>query len=186
MNNFISTFDELSKLYDSETQLTESVEEPVEEPVEEALDSATQVTTTEEPIKEELVEAVEDDDVIEIEDDEITEEEPEEPAANEPKQIVLECSKCGALVIKGDTDVTPAEDSDLVNVEDACEYCEETAGYKIIGTVIPFESETEASDEDDVVEESVENKEELEEILDFDVPINITANDNNVAIGGIN
>ena len=31
-----------------------------------------------------------------------------------------------------------------------------------------------------------ENKEELEEILNFNVPVNVTANGNDVAVGGIN
>jgi rubrerythrin len=253
MNNFISTFDELSKLYDTDAQLNESVETLTEGKILDSLkkvatrlgaDAATIVRAFAELLPgdkayeaavnaenkavlkalqsgnervlntltiddiEELKKDIEDytkskqatnesceksleedtDDVIEIEDDEITEEEPvqEEPIADEPKRVVLECSKCGALVIKDEADIVVVEDSDLVNVEDACEYCEEAAGYKTIGTVIPFESETDAVDEDDAVEESVENKEELEEILDFDVPINITANDNNVAIGGIN
>lgn len=256
MNNFISTFDELSKLYDTDAQLNESVEALTEGKVLDSLkkvatrlgaDAATIVRAFAELLPgdkayeaavnaenkavlkalqsgnervlntltiddiEELKKDIEDyakskqatnesceksleeatDDVIEIEDDEITEEESEEPAqeepiADEPKQVVLECSKCGALVIKDEADIVVVEDSDLVNVEDACEYCEEAAGYKTIGTVIPFESETDAVDEDDAVEESVENKEELEEILDFNVPIsaslNVKADGNNVPV----
>ena len=259
MNNFISTFEELSKLYDTEVPLNESVEPLSEGKFQDSLkkvatrlgaDAATVVrcitelvagdsalydiatnienkavlkalqsgnervlnslttedveelkqdiedyyakksgASVEESCEKEALEEATDDDVIEIEDDEIAEEEPatEEPNVDAPKQVVLECSKCGALVIKDDASLAIDEDSDLVNVEDPCEYCEETAGYKIIGAVIPFEAALEVSGEEEVIEEEpVENKEELEELLDFDVPINITANDNNVAVGGIN
>jgi hypothetical protein len=79
------------------------------------------------------------DDEIEIVDDEATEE--------EPKQVVLECSKCGALVIKVEADVAVDEASDLVNIEDACQYCEETAGYAIVGAIAPYEATTETVEE---------------------------------------
>lgn len=251
MNNFNSVFDELSKLY------------------EEAPKAAQKDTKLEEAVKEScskklIKEAAEDENVIEIEDEDAAVEAPEE----EPKQLVLECSKCGALVIKSENDVMIDEESDLANVEDACEYCEETEGYKIVGSLVPYEtvestdieeglfskkpshaliikykdggkannaksdwycfatssdqaklkkeearlkSEPNYTDVelkvvdmktaknlvhkdefagaenlDEAIEEESTNKEELEEILDFDVPINITANDNNVAIGGMN
>ena len=260
MNNFISTFDELSKLYDTETQLNESVETLSESKILDNLkkvatrlgaDAATIVRAFAEVLPgdqayeaavnaenkavlkalqsgnervlntltiddiEELKQDIEDyaakknskqeidescdksleeaadDDIIEIEDDETAEEEvtaEEEPNVDEPKQVVLECSKCGALVIKDEASLIIDESSDLVNVEDTCEYCEEAEGYKIVGTVIPYEIAS-AKDEP-VVEESVEaevakEEEELEEVLDFDVPINISANGNSVAVGGV-
>lgn len=86
--------------------------------------------------KEELVEEAAEDDVIEIEDDEVP---ADEAVSDEPKQIILECSKCGALVIKPEADIIVDEESDLVNVEDNCEFCEEANGFKIIGVVTPYE-----------------------------------------------
>jgi hypothetical protein len=44
------------------------------------------------------------------------------------------------------------EASDLVNIEDACQYCEEAAGYTIIGAIAPYEAATE------IVEESLLGK----------------------------
>ena len=72
----------------------------------------------------------------------------------EPKQLILECSKCGALVIKDESDIELDEEADLVNVNDECAFCEETVGYTIVGAVVPYE----------VVE--VENDAEIEEALD--------------------
>lgn len=91
-----------------------------------------------------------------IVDDEDVEEAPaEEVAEEEPKQVVLECSKCGALVIKAEADVVVDEASDLVNIEDACQYCEETAGYTIVGTIAPYE----VADAEEAIEEGLFGKE---------------------------
>ena len=79
----------------------------------------------------------------------------DEPIVEEPKQLVLECSKCGALAIRAEADVKVDEETDLANVEDACQYCEETAGYKIIGIVAPFES---INGTEDVIEEGLFDK----------------------------
>jgi hypothetical protein len=154
------------------------------------------------------------------------------------------------------------EKTDLVNVDEVCAFCEEAAGYKIMGVFTPYEveevpeetaheveeaeqevEEDEVVDEDEIVEEGLGDvyrrvfdkpasvrtqqawedelngemgeisperraelekkfaqqrdwearhakdeelkKEELEELLDVDVPINITANGNDVAVGGL-
>lgn len=116
--NFISTFEELNKLYEDV--------QPVEEP----------------QAEEELVEAAEDEEIEIVEDEAPVEEAPvEEPIVEEePKQVICECSKCGALVIKEEAEVKAGEETDLVNVEDECEYCEEAEGYKIIGVVAPYEA----------------------------------------------
>lgn len=208
--NFISTFDELSKLYEEDLQQTESnvsleddtltetqereftifvnnevycdddgnpyyfdssahAEEFIAENKLEGAEVVRQAGKAkyeEACVKEELTEAAEEDE-IEIVDDEIVDEAPveevpvEEPAEDEPKQLILECGNCGALILKDEDDIVTDEESDLVNVEDECEYCEETKGYKIIGVVAPYEDvETEEPvediPEDDFVEESVE------------------------------
>ena len=64
----------------------------------------------------------------------------QEEAVN--KQIVLECVKCGALVIKDESEVTIDEESDLANVGEECAYCEESEGFKAIGTFEPYVVET--------------------------------------------
>lgn len=134
--NFNNVFEELNKLYE---------EKPTQKPEDKV----------EEGCKEKLAEAAED----EVPADEVPVEEAE------VKQLILECAKCGALVIKDEADVVVDEATDLVNVEDACAYCEETEGYKIIGTVIPYEATEEveeepageeAADAEDVEEEPVE------------------------------
>jgi hypothetical protein len=116
--NFISTFDELSKLYEEKSTK-----------VEEACD------------KKKLTETTEDEEIeIEIVDDEEVVEEPqtEEPEVDDDqKQTIIECSNCGALVIVDE--ITVDEETDLVNVDDKCKFCEEKAGYAIIGAVVPYE-----------------------------------------------
>lgn len=146
--NFISTFDELNKLY-------EEAEVKQDEKVEEAC-------------TEELTEAAED----EVAEDEIpVDEDPadgapvEEPVVDEePRQVICECDKCGALVIKDEADIVVDEETDLVNVEDKCEFCEEANGYKIVGVVVPYEPAVEEESVEDVVEESLNNSELLKEI----------------------
>jgi hypothetical protein len=141
--NFINAFAELDKLYESvePEQLTEAVDEE---------------EVAEDPVDEVPAEEVEDEE-IEIEDDEAeVEEEPEAKADEEVKQVILECSNCGGLLIKAITDITVDEASDLVNIEDACQYCEEANGYKIIGELAPY---TEEADEDvEAIEEGIFNR----------------------------
>lgn len=145
MNNFASIFEELSKLYEEEVTFKDDSEEKVEE------------TRTEE-----LTEAAED----EFVEDEIPAEDVpvEEPAVEdeEPRRLIVECDKCGALIIKDEADIVVDEETDLVNVEDECQFCEEAKGYKIVGVVIPYDAVDEeevveeASIEDEIVEESAE------------------------------
>lgn len=116
--NFISTFDELNKLYEANA---EKVEE-----------SCTKEAITEETAEEEEIEIIDDDVPV------------DEVESEEPKQVVLECSKCGALVIVDEVAVD--EESDLVNVEDVCKFCEEKEGYKIIGSVVPYSETDEVTD----------------------------------------
>lgn len=99
--------------------------------------------------------------------DEEVVEEAEEAATEEPveeteeevinKQIVLECIKCGALVIKDESEVTIDEESDLTNVGEECAYCEESEGFKAIGTFEPYVTETV-----DELEEGIFSKKEKE------------------------
>lgn len=105
-------------------------------------------------LDESLTEAAEEEEEIEIVDDEAAEESAEEtPVDEEPKKLVLECSKCGNITCKEESEVTVDEESDLANVDVACESCEETAGYKILGELRPYEAAEaveEALDEDEL------------------------------------
>ena len=90
----------------------------------------------------------------------LTEEDDGEP---EVAQFVLECANCGALVIKAETEVSGEDEQGLVNLEEACQYCEETAGYKVLGMLVQNdEDEAEIEIEDDV-DGSVDDVEEPEE-----------------------
>ena len=175
MNNFISTFEELNKLYADQTsdskvrKLSEKYDEEAplgrhelypETRMPKSKDDApawwkekggTESSWANRHKQKDpfdsLGEAMEDEE-IEIVDDEAVEEVPidEEPVEDElvedePRQVIIECSKCGALVIKDEADVVVDEESDLVNVEDECEYCEEANGYSIVGVVAPYEPE---------------------------------------------
>ena len=122
--NFISTFDELNKLYE-------------ELPAEEAVKKA-----------DKLVEEEIEDEEIEIVDDEAA------------AQVVIECTKCGALAIKNKADIKSEDTSDVVNVDEACAFCEEQNGYKVIGSFIPSDpaEEPEEAEEIEVVEEGLFDK----------------------------
>jgi hypothetical protein len=143
--NFIETLEELNRLYE------EADANPKTEGSEETADAVEESCA-----KESLKEAAE---------DEIPVEEPAEEVAadEEPKQVILECSKCGALVIKDEADLKVDEETDLANIDEKCAFCEETEGYKIIGIVAPYEAtaveEAEIEIEDDeVIEEGIFNK----------------------------
>ena len=171
--NFNSIFEELNKLYEEDTRKEEEVVEEgcAKEELTEAAEDEVSVEE-ETPVEDTPVEEpVEDEEEIEIVDD-------------EPKQLILECDKCGALVIKSEADIVVDEASDLVNVEETCAFCEETAGYKILGKVIPY-VDTEEAVETEVAEEETPVEEPVEEaLLDISPDINITANGNDVAVGG--
>lgn len=155
--NLHSVFEELNKLYEEDSVKT--VEEVEEEVVEEE--------AVQEELKEEVVtEAADDEEEIEIVEDEDVEEEPieEEPVAEEEVRLVLECANCGGLMIKTEADVKVDEETDLANVEEACQYCEAADGYKILGVVAPYGADVEEPAEE-AVEESVE-KPELSESVD--------------------
>lgn len=94
---------------------------------------------------------------------EAADEEELEIVDDEPKQTIIECSKCGALVIVDEIEVD--EESDLVNIKDKCKFCEEKEGYKIVGSVVPYET----AEEPVVEEEPVEADEFEDEIADEDL-----------------
>lgn len=98
----------------------------------------------------------EEEEVVEVEDDDDVS--TEEPATAEvPTQLVLECSKCGALVIKDEADVTIDEATDLANIDEACAFCDESEGYKVLGTFAPYNTESPEAEDDgaELIEESL-------------------------------
>lgn len=150
--SFINVFEELSKLYESKE------EQPEAETVEE---EASEVESSEE---EQLTEDVEED---VIDEEPVEEEQPEEEQQEEePKPVILECANCGGLIIKDEADVAVDEESNLANVDEACQYCEETAGYKIIGLVAPYEAAKEEEPEELQATDDKENDAKLDELLD--------------------
>ena len=151
--NFISTFEELNKLYEEAQKKT--VATKTVKPVEEACAKENTVEDDKTSAVDEgiigdtvrgaargflgLNEDTDEDDEIEVVEDEQDEQAEEE--VDEPKQVIIACDKCGAIVLKDDSDIVIDEESDLVNVEDECQFCEETAGYNIIGVVAPYNPE---------------------------------------------
>lgn len=106
-----------------------------------------------------LESAEEDEEIVIVDDEELVDEQPVEEVAAEV-QVVLECSKCGALVLKAEADVQVDEGTDLANVEEACQYCEEAEGYKVIGSLAPYEV---VEAEEEAIEEPAEEVEIVEE-----------------------
>lgn len=159
--NFISTFNELDKLYESvENDKTKSLYSCTEcgfeaELFDDEFDGSCPNCHDHHgafnKCEESLEEAKSEEEVIEDEipvDDESQEQNTAEEAEQEEtdeevnKPIVLECSKCGALVIKDESEVNVDEESGLANVGEECSYCEESEGFKAIGTFEPYVVET--------------------------------------------
>jgi hypothetical protein len=151
--NFQSILEELDRLYE---------ELPAEAAVAKAEDEELEVTT--EACNKTLAEAADDEEVI-IEDEPIVDDEAEEVAEaeeeNEPASLALECSKCGAIIIKPEADVTVDDATDLANINDECQFCEEAAGYTIVGVVAPYEANIEENEE---TAEAVETEDVAEEV----------------------
>ena len=159
--NFQTILEELDRLYEEaavEVAEEEAVEEAVEETQEEdALtediktdDADTSAEATEEITEAAEEEAAEDTDELGV----------EEPAVDAVK-LVLECANCGAVTIRAETDVNVDEETDLANVDEACQYCEETAGYKVLGELTPYDAIEIVDDEVD--EDDADSDEELDE-----------------------
>lgn len=176
--NFISAFDELDKLYESvDNDRTKSLYSCSEcgfetELFDEEFDGCCPnchdhngaFGKCEESLKEAKEEETKEEEVIEDEvqvDEESQEqsavEEEQEEVINKP--IVLECTKCGALVIKDESEVIIDEESELANIGEECTYCEESEGFKAIGTFEPYVVET-------VDDEATEEEAEAEVIED--------------------
>jgi hypothetical protein len=124
----MSVFEDLTAIYDEGLE-----SEAKEELTEEVMSEPASVETEAKPAEEALTED--------------SEEIPADEEIEEPRQLILACDKCGALVIKAETDVAIDEATDLVNVEETCQYCEEAAGYTISGVLAPYEATEEPIEE---------------------------------------
>lgn len=138
--NFQTILEELNKLYEEEKVEAEAEANELME------DADEEILIDDEPITDDEVEE--------------SSEEPDEEAVDTPKQLILECSNCGGLVIKAEADVTVDDETDLANVDEKCQYCEEAKGYKITGEVIPYEGVVEDTDEADDADEVDDDLEE--------------------------
>ena len=151
MNNFISILEELNKLY--------------EEAAKEEAAKADKKIIKPEDTKEEscsrksITEAADDEEIEIVDDEEVSDEvegSVEDVEEDEPKQVLLECSKCGALVVKSEVDVVVDEGTDLVDVDETCSICGESGSYKIVGVVVPYEIEDGEPEDESEVEPEVE------------------------------
>ena len=95
-------------------------------------------------------------------------------------KIILDCCTCHSKLYKAKEEVNIDENGELANVGEECPYCFTPDGFKVIGEVAAFEAE-EDKDEDKDEDDSID------ELLDVSVPVNanITANGNDVAVGGM-
>lgn len=149
--NFQTILEELDRLYEEDCKKTCNEEVPEEVP-EEALTEA--------------AEEVVDDEEIEIVEDEPAEDEvPVDDDIAEEVRLVLECANCGAVSIMAETAAKADEESGLVNLEESCQYCEATDGYKVLGVLTPYGSEATVEIEAEV-EADVEDADEPVEVED--------------------
>ena len=138
--NLHNVFEELNKLYESEQNADELVDDNGKINNTDKCKSDKQVK--EDYAADDAVEATEDD-VTEIENEEASENEPAEPAEDAPSTFVLTCAKCGGIVLKAETEIKSDEKDSVVNPEEPCQYCEATDGYEVLGTLVPAEEATE-------------------------------------------
>ena len=151
MNNFISVFDELSQLYEAADSNVASKTTDQQCSADECL---------KEPDVENLHEEAEEAEVEAVEVEETSGEVEAAEEETEVKTLILECAECGCLVRKEETEVNIDEETDLANVDEACAQCEKTAGYKVVGELVPYDAaepveESVDIDEDDELSDPV-------------------------------
>lgn len=82
-------------------------------------------------------------------------------------KIILQCPICHSLIYKAEEDLVSDEESDYVNVEEACPYCKEEGGFLVVGKVAPYptheEEKVEEPAEEPIEGESEEVKTETSE-----------------------
>lgn len=151
MSYFMSVFEDLNAIYE-EAEVKESLTEEVkkvDDLAEEDIKVEECEDVSEEPVSEKLTEEA-DEDSLEDEFEETPAEEDESPEVSEETeealQSVLECEKCGALVVKSKDEVAFDDESELVNIEDECAFCGAAEGYRVIGSLLPVGEEEKADE----------------------------------------
>lgn len=124
--NLYSLLEELDRIYEEEAQ--SDIEELEEEEVIEIEDDE------EDDAEEDKIAADDFEDEF-VAEEQAEEESPVEDTA-EITDYVLECTNCGAVCIKAGKDIKTEENVDLVNVGEACDFCEATAGYVLRGGLV--------------------------------------------------
>lgn len=160
--NFQTILEELDRLYEEEATKV-ATEEPVEDEKEDE-----KLTESAEDTDDEEVEIIDDEEVEDVDGDTATEaEEPvvEEPVVEEP-QLVLECANCGAVIVLAEADTKVDEAADLVNVGEACQYCEATDGYRVLGVLSPYMTEEVEAEEAPVEDASAEEEPVEDEVVE--------------------
>ena len=143
--NFQTILEELDRLYDEDK--AKAVEEAAKETAEEEVvkEELTEKVMTEAAEDEEEIEIVEDEEDEVVENEEV-EEAPIESESTEEVMLVLECANCGAVMVKASADVNADEETGLANMEESCQYCEATDGYKVLGMLVPYGEEEPVED----------------------------------------
>lgn len=150
--NLYSLLEELDRIYEEEAQ---SDIEELEEEVIEIEDDEEDDDDEDKSVVDEFEAEFEDEFV---EEEQAEEESPVEESA-EITDYVLECTNCGAVCIKAGKDIKTEENVDLVNVGEACDFCEATAGYVLRGGLV----DTPAFHQEAVEKSDVKESEEPEE-----------------------
>ena len=73
-------------------------------------------------------------------------------------KVILDCSVCHSKLYKSKDEINIDEEQQLANVGEECPYCYTSDGFKVIGEVSPFNSETEVE-----VEETTTDDEQIDE-----------------------
>ena len=136
--NLHSIFEKLDRLYapDENEKVTDEVNAKNANSKEHMNDKLTEAA--EDEIVTENDEIIIVDDEIEDGADELEAEDSE--GLETETQFVLECENCGGLTIRLEADI---------DAEEECQYCGETVGNKILGTLIPYEAEEAAETEEE-------------------------------------
>ena len=79
-------------------------------------------------------------------------------------KVILDCSVCHSKLYKGKDEVEIDEEQQLANVGEECPYCYTSDGFKVIGEVSPFNSETEVEEETTTDDEQTDEPELAENI----------------------
>lgn len=70
-------------------------------------------------------------------------------------KIILDCNVCHSKLYKDKADVVIDEESNDANIDMECPYCYSVDGFKIIGEVAPMTTETEETEDDAELDESL-------------------------------